>query len=301
MMPNSQDMAKSICGNAPPSSNDSLRRKNKSPMKLSLYTAMKNCIANDYPFLEMLKHHLPLVDEIVVNEGYSTDGTYEQIENLDPKIHVVRNQWNKPKGEAWWIHFKDAARHECTGDWCIHLDSDEFIPEWEFDEIRHHLTETSDVMVPVRFTNFYGNYRVFHPNPAKVNWITRKMIIHRNIPEIEFWGDGSNVKLREKPFAWETSSREFHVHHFGSVRDPALLRQSWWVAGRARTDRSIWWKPPQFVFKLFPHNWLDPDYFEDLALYPGDYIKAVRENPDRFVRDDFLLQRTLEKHVEVMR
>src|SRR5262249_48480194 len=97
-------------------------------MKISLYTAMRNCIENDYPFVEMLKHHLPLADEIVINEGYSTDGTYEAIRDLDPKIKIFRTKWDRPKGESWWIHFKDAARRQCTGDWCLHLDSDEFLP-----------------------------------------------------------------------------------------------------------------------------------------------------------------------------
>src|SRR6478735_7906916 len=123
-------------------------------MKISLYTAMRNCLTADYPCVEMLRHHLPLADEIVVNEGFSTDGTFEAISNIDPKIRVMRTKWSKPSGEDWWIHFKDAARRACTGYWCVHLDSDEFIPEWEFDQIRKHLTTTSDMMIPVQFTNF---------------------------------------------------------------------------------------------------------------------------------------------------
>src|SRR5580765_1007955 len=169
-------------------------------MRISVYTAMRNCIENDYPFIEMLRHHLPLADEIVINEGYSTDGTFEAISNLDPKIKIFRTKWEKPKGEEWWIH----------------LDSDEFVPEWEFDRIRTHLSDTKDVMVPVRFMNFWGNYRVYHPDPGKIHWISGKMIIHRNLPdEIEFWGDGSNVKLKGREFTWETSASSYTVHHFG--------------------------------------------------------------------------------------
>ena len=85
------------------------------------------------------------------------------------------------------------------GDWCIHLDSDEFIPDWEFEPIRQHLAHTTDRMIPVKFTNFYGNCRVYHSDPAKSHWITQKMIIHRNVvDEFEFWGDGSNLRRKRR-------------------------------------------------------------------------------------------------------
>jgi hypothetical protein len=46
-------------------------------MKSSVYTAMRNCIQNDDRFVEMLRHHLPLADEIVVDEGFPTDTNQE--------------------------------------------------------------------------------------------------------------------------------------------------------------------------------------------------------------------------------
>lgn len=262
-------------------------------MKLSLYTAMRDCIRNDYPYLDMLRHHLPLVDEIIVNEGFSTDGTFESIRDLDPKIKIFRTKWKRPADEGWWIHFKDAARQRCTGDWSIHLDCDEFIPEWEFDTIRAHIETTSDVMIPLRFYNFYGNYRVYYANPSEVKWVTKKMILHRNQADIEFWGDGSNVKLRGQTFRWDTSEQEFTVHHFGAVRHPGRLRWAWWTAGRFRTGRSIRFRPPLFVFNLCPHDWQDPEYLPGLALYQGPFIKAVRDNPDRFIRDGMQLYHLL--------
>ncbi len=258
-------------------------------MKISLYTAMRDCISNDYPFVDMLRHHLPLADEIIIDEGFSTDGTYESIRDLDPKIKIFRHRWEAPTGENWWIHFKDAARRRCTGDWCIHLDCDEFIPEWEFEDIRRHLASTSDVLIPTVFYNFYGNYRVYHADPARVNWITRKMIIHRNVDEVEFWGDGSNLRLKGQPFPWDTASVAFTVHHFGGVRDAATLREAWWWAGRFRTGRSIRFRPPKFLFRWFPHDWKDPYFLADLATYNGPYIKAIELNRDRFVRDGMKL------------
>jgi glycosyltransferase involved in cell wall biosynthesis len=263
-------------------------------MKISVYTAMRDCIRHDYPYLDMIRHHLPLADEIVINEGFSTDGTYETLQGLDSKVRVFRTKWNQESGENWWIHFKDAARRQCTGDWCVHLDSDEFLPDWEFDRLRQQLSTTAEMMLPVRFVNFYGNCRVFHSDPGKSHWVTRKMIIHRNDQDaIEFWGDGSNVRLKGQEFSWGDGEPKFDVHHFGGVRHAGRLRQSWWLQGRFRTGRSIAIRPPQWVFDLFPAKWEDPDFIEYLAIYEGPLIKAVRDNPRRFARDGFELLRTL--------
>ena len=104
-------------------------------MRLSLYTFVKNGIHFDFHVVEMLKHHLPLADEIVINEGHSTDDTFERVSAIDPKIRVFRSEWGEPGNFEWFTRFKNAAREKCTGDWCVYLDCDEFIPEWEFEDI----------------------------------------------------------------------------------------------------------------------------------------------------------------------
>ena len=254
-------------------------------MKLTIYTAIKNGIVNDLHPVAMLKHHLPLADEIVVNEGYSTDNTYDLISAISPKIKIIRTEWKTPSGIDWCNDFKTDAKNAASGDWCIHLDSDEFIPEWEFSEIRDFLEKSTSVMHSIRFINFYGNYQIYHANPQVVSWPARKMIIHRNIPEIEFWGDGSNVKIRGSDFSWDTDEPRFTVHHMGMIRDPAVLRKKWWIQGRAISGKKVGWVPPDYVFKIFPHDWRDPQFFKDLRVFNGPYIKCVRDDPAEFIRD----------------
>ena len=87
-------------------------------MKLSLYTFVRNGLKYDFHVVEMLKHHLPLVDELVVNEGYSTDGTYERITNIDPKIRVFQSRWGEQQSMEWYRQFKNDARKRCTGCRC---------------------------------------------------------------------------------------------------------------------------------------------------------------------------------------
>lgn len=263
-------------------------------MKLSLYTFVKDGLFYDFHVAAMLRHHAPLVDEIIVNEGYSTDGTFEAISRIDPKIQIHRFHWDRSDPNGWHRAFKNQARVLCTGDWCILLDCDEFIPEWEFPRLRGYLETAQDPLVPVRVVNFYGNYKVYL---AKKRPIVpdRGVRIHRNRPDIEVWGDGMNVRLRDRPSeAGVATDVSFDVHHFGMVRNPARLRQKWRTQAKQHDARDARWdKTPAFLFDAFPHEWTDPDFLRDLGLYDGPYIQAVRDEPDEFVRDNFELQKRL--------
>jgi glycosyltransferase involved in cell wall biosynthesis len=273
-------------------------------MLLSIYTGVRNGLFYDYHVVDMLKHHLPLVDEIVVNDGFSTDGTYERISAIDPKIKVFQSEWGNPTDLSWLTRFKNDARLKCQSKWCINLDCDEFIPEWEFEQLRGRLERSSAIIHPLRLVNFYGNYKVYHKHPEKVPWPDIKHNIHRNLPEVEVYGDGSNVRLNGDPMAGHEWEVEFSCHHFGFVRNPARLRQKWRnvlsnlypnKGGRLKS----WFALPSFLFNWFPHNWMDPQFLSDLALYEEPFVRAVRDNPSEFVRDQFALVHYLEKHAAI--
>jgi glycosyltransferase involved in cell wall biosynthesis len=253
-------------------------------MKISLYTFVRNGLRLDFHVVEMLRHHLKLADEIIVNEGYSTDGTYEAISAIDPKIKVFRSDWGKAVSLDWYCRFKNETRRRCTGDWCVYLDCDEFVPEWQFEPLRRHLATTTDDLMAIDVVNFYGNYKVFHADPESVRWASRKVAFHRNRPDIEFWGDASNVRIRDRPFEWPERPYAFSCHHFGFVRRASRLREKW--RAQARTYSTVASLPmPGFIFDLLPHRWDDPMFSPKLAVYEGPFIEAVRDNPGEFVRD----------------
>lgn len=258
-------------------------------MRLSLYTSIRDGLYFDFHVVDMLKHHLPLADEIIVNEGYSTDGTYEAIKDIDAKIKLFRHNWDTSDPKTWHIKFKNQARKLCTGDWCLLLDSDEFIPEWEFPFIRDFINSTDKVIASLSFVNFYGNYKVYHKQPELMNWPARKAVLHRNLPDIEVWGDGSNVCHKEKKVT--VADPVATCHHFGFVRNAARLRQKWRIQhfmhrhGSTKTARWDW--VPGFVFDLFPHRWDDPEIMPYLVIYNGPFVKAVKDKPGEFVRDGF--------------
>ena len=67
---------------------------------ISGFMIVKDVIEQGYPFVEAIASALPICDEFLVSDGYSTDGTYEvikKISNLNPKVKVYRCKWPDKK------------------------------------------------------------------------------------------------------------------------------------------------------------------------------------------------------------
>ena len=100
------------------------------PIILSAFTITTNAIKNQYPIIESVKSIMPLVDEVVIVDGGSTDGTIELLRALGDKVKVIidkdtiwENDWTYWRmGKNW-----NRAFHECKGDWLIKFDADYII------------------------------------------------------------------------------------------------------------------------------------------------------------------------------
>jgi glycosyltransferase involved in cell wall biosynthesis len=109
-------------------------------MIISAWTTTTDCIKYGYPILENIKSMLPLVDEYIIVDGGSTDGTLELIESLnEPKIRIINDE--DTKWEYNWdfwriLHNFDRGFQECKGDIVICLDADYVIHEDGYDSIR---------------------------------------------------------------------------------------------------------------------------------------------------------------------
>ena len=266
-------------------------------MKISLYTFVRNGLRQDYHVVAMLRHHLDFADEIVVHEGLSTDGTYEAISGIDQKIKIFRSNWDIHAGMNFSNRFKDEARLRCTGDWCVLLDADEFIPEWEFAPLRRTLETTDKSLLGMTLINFYGNYRVYNAFPERFRMPAAKMNIHRNLEDIEMHGgDASSVRRRDIPWSLTEADVACHLHHFGAVRHAARLREQWRsMRGRLYNAPPPRFNLPSWLFDLLPHNWADPDFLPYLRIYDGQVCRAVRDEPGEFTRDAMRLFRHLSK------
>jgi glycosyltransferase involved in cell wall biosynthesis len=261
-------------------------------MKLSIYTIVRNGLFFDTHVEAMLRHHLPLADEIIVNDGLSTDGTYERITRIDSKVKVFREEWEVgTEPGALYAKAKNHARVRCTGDWCIMMDCDEFIPEWDFERVRDALGRANGPIGQLRYLQFYGNYKVENIRPERMKWFTWKNNIHRNQSDMQVVYDGANVVLLGSPTpdGGLDPALHFLCHHMGQVISPARLRQKWRIQERLKQQTPKWDRVPAVAFDIAPFNWFDQDIVNDLAVYEGPYVKAVRDDPTEFVRDEMRL------------
>ena len=252
-------------------------------MKLSMYTSVRNGIYFDFHIVEMLRHHVDLFDEIVVNEGYSDDGTYERIKDLSPKIRIERMKWDTSQPGAWHRTFGDEARRLCTGDWCVKLDCDEFLPPWEMDRL-HKLIATTDAQGAAdALSEFLRELSCLQSGDTAALEVRDP----RNVPDAHVVGDGSNVEIDSDPWTVGTCREDaIQCHHFGAVRYAARLRQKWRndSAMKRRTPTYDW--VPGFIYDLMPHGWFDQDFLPSLRIYDGPFVGEVERNPGEFTRDN---------------
>lgn len=150
-------------------------------VKITGIMIAKDLISGCYPFVECLSINMNLLDELIIIEGGSADGTKEAIERLtqlNDKIKIVYHQLQPSK---YWENIDDVfeeAMNIATGDWIIALHADEFFhPDYH-----HHILEK----IEEAHYNGYNSIRMsyFHiwkwEHILRENW--NRVRIFRNMP-----------------------------------------------------------------------------------------------------------------------
>ncbi len=152
---------------------------------------------NEMGYIQRCLDSIDFVDEIVVVDSYSTDGTYEYLKER-PGVKVIQHPF---------VNFtlqKSYALNQASNDWVLFLDADEVVPE----ELKEEIMTTVDsdeehvaywfyrqFMFEEEPLNYSGwqtdkNYRLFRKSRAK---FTDRKIVHETL-EVE----GSSGILKNK-------------------------------------------------------------------------------------------------------
>lgn len=108
--------------------------------KISCFTITNNVLSQGYPFVESIISAIPICDEFIICDGYSTDGTWETLKTLAkiyPKIKLYKDKWaNKSKEGNVLSIMTNKAKERCNGKFLLYLQSNEVIHEESANRIK---------------------------------------------------------------------------------------------------------------------------------------------------------------------
>ena len=161
---------------------------------ISGYTHTLNPKTHGYPFVQSIRSMLGFCDEVVVVDGGSTDGSWDDIAAIgDPRIKIIANRWDPDEPGMDGIQ-KAFGRVMCDP-------AAEFLWQQDCDEIVHE-EDYEKVLTAAR--SFPGDVSVMH------------------LPVIELWGDDRHFRTDRHAWKWRLSRNDFNVTH-GIVQQARLV------------------------------------------------------------------------------
>ena len=91
-------------------------------MKISGFTFIHNALHGGYPIVEAIRAVCPFVDEVVVVDMQSDDGTRELLERLD--VRILDGEWT-PGAAGKCLRKAHSMYKQCSGDVIVHFEGDE--------------------------------------------------------------------------------------------------------------------------------------------------------------------------------
>ena len=192
-------------------------------MFVSGFTIVRNAVRYDYPIVESIRSLLPLVDEMIVAVGDSTDSTREHVLSIDsPKLRIIDTVWDEQlrRGGQVLAQQTNLALDACSGDWCFYLQADEVIHEQDYDRIQQAMhTNVARRQVEglsFRYHHFRADYAIRDPLPYR-----RQVRVVRPGIGVRSYGDACGFMLGDRKLnmlatgAW--------IYHYGYVKPPSYM------------------------------------------------------------------------------
>ena len=167
---------------------DEIERHEHREITLSGYTTTKDVINSGYPWRQAITSMLGFCDEVVVVDGGSSDGTWEQLlkwESEEEKLHVFQHvkDYSQKRFAVFDGQLKAEARERCTKQWCWQQDSDEIVHEDDYKKIKKLARQLA------------------------------KPIHLLALPVVEYWGGPEKVRLDVNPWKWRLSRNYEYITH----------------------------------------------------------------------------------------
>ena len=224
-------------------------------MKIAGFTIIKNAVVNDFPIVEAIKSILPVVDEMIVLIGDSTDATIALIESIgDPKIKIHHSVWDKnlrKGGVVLAVETDKAFQYiDASFDWAFYIQGDEVVHEKYHPAIMGacHKYKSDDAVQGLLFQykHFFGTYDYVGDSRK---WYAHEVRIIRNNKKITAYRDAQGFRIGKTklPVAAINAS----IYHYGWVKSPEQMRKK-------QKESSVFWHDDTQMQKIIS----SPDYYD---------------------------------------
>lgn len=247
-------------------------------MKISGFTYVRNGFEYGYPFIASIKSLLPIVDELIVVVGDSSDETRKAIEQLrETKIKIVDSVWDNSlrEGGKLFAEQSNIGIRNATGDWLIHLQADEVFMEDSRNKILQCIEcanskdNIDGVLFP--FLHFWGDYKHIRNTRRTHRFEIRAFKNKRNILSFRDSQGFRKYGKKKNGKKLKVIKTKAIVFHYSYSRNPKLMRKKanyfkrfWhsddWIK-RKTNDKEFDFNQ---VDKLEDYNGPHPEYIQDI-------------------------------------
>lgn len=137
---------------------------------------------NEIGYIEKCIDSILFADEIIVVDSYSTDGTYEYLENL-PNVKVIQHPFTN------FTTQKSFALEQASNEWVLFVDADEVVTQ----KLEEEITETINT-----------------PDACEAYWFYRTFMFQNERLKFSGWQTDKNHRLFRKSKVKYTDTKLVH-------------------------------------------------------------------------------------------
>jgi len=224
-------------------------------MKIAGFTIIKNAVVNDFPIVEAIKSILPVVDEMIVLIGDSSDATISLIESIgDPKIKIHHSVWDKnlrKGGVVLAVETDKAFQYiDDSFDWAFYIQGDEVVHEKYHPviiEACHKYKNDAAVQgLLFNYKHFFGTYDYVGDSRK---WYAHEVRIIRNNKKITAYRDAQGFRIGKTKLP--VAAINAAIYHYGWVKSPEQMRKK-------QKESSVFWHDDTQMEKIIS----SPDYYD---------------------------------------
>lgn len=258
-------------------------------MKISGFTFVRNGFKYGYPFIQSIQSVLPIVDELIVVIGDSTDGSREAVEALgNDKIKIVDTVWNEDMRTSGKIfaHQTNLGLEQITGDWALHIQADEVLHESIKDELLKYIEEADKnqeaeaLLFP--YYHFWGDYehirntRRTHRFEVRAFKNTGKVFSYKDSQGFRKYTSKAGYDSGETGEKLKVLKADIRIYHYSYTRNPGLMKSKANYFHR-------FWHSDEWLKKNTDAQGFDFNNVDKLEKFTGEhpvYMKEVIEKKD---------------------